>query len=205
MRSVVKNFGWPYQQYYTHESGLKAVPLEKCVRYAQAFDVDPAWLILGDMRHPPDWIEHHQQLLTTVPVIGTVAAGQWIDGVRLEGETAVFNGKLPPNSVAYRVSGDSMDQFVGDGGLAFAKPTTDNTCASGQVVVVERICDDGRYEYTLKQCQQGSDGNIYLLPRSSNPIHTPIHLGPSMGSQIRIVAQVVAFQAPLSPSLQSEL
>lgn len=198
VKAAVAAFGWPYQGYYTHENGLKTVPLEKCMRYAEAFDVDPAWLILGDKRHAPDWLAPVAPTYSTLPLVGSVAAGLWRQGFELTDESVVFNGKAPGDSVAYRVQGDSMDMLVRDGGLAFARRVVAPDCASGQIVVVERVGHDGQYEYTLKECQRAPDGQLYLVPRSSNPAHMPITLSHSDG-EIRIVGIVFAFQAPVTP------
>ncbi len=196
VRAATDAFGWVYQSYYNHEQGIRGIPLDIAQTYARAFQVDPIWLVFGDKRFAPDW--ESRPAFTSVPIVGNVAAGSWVEGQEETGDRAYFNGPTPAQTVAYRVKGDSMDHLFQDGDLVFAAPGDIAALANGQVIIAERIGADGLYEYTLKEFQRLDDGSIFLTPRSSNPRHTPIELAEcDNGTVVRVVGRVFAHQSQL--------
>ena len=47
--AAAKAFGWPIGTYSCHENGSRGIKLDVMERYARAFEVDPLWLLHGDI------------------------------------------------------------------------------------------------------------------------------------------------------------
>ncbi len=201
-RQAAEANGWPYMSYYTHETGRRDISVDAARRYAEAYGVDAAWLLLGEARYAPKPSNatkdtNKQSARTEVHIVGTVAAGVWHEGEAIDGETAVYNGHLPAQTKAYKVQGDSMDEIIPDGSIVFAAPVDMASLAGGSLVIVKRISVDGTYEYTLKELHRTEAGSIVLTPRSRNKEHLPILVDKqSDGATIKLCGKVVAWQTP---------
>lgn len=137
-------------------------------------------------------------------VKGNVAAGVWREAAEWPAsEWQSFTGRSDVTAdikhrFGLRVVGDSMDQVYPDGTIVECvsvfgrvEPTP------GKRVVVLRENDDHEFEATVKELVL-NDGALWAVPRSSNPVHTPIKLnGPEKGIiETRIIAVVVASVRP---------
>lgn len=202
-RQAAEANGWPYQTYYTHETGRRDISVEAARRYADAYNVDPAWLLLGDLRFAPAAPDVDATVLSEaierseVPVVGTIAPGEWNAHEATTLATAVYNGVLPYGTVAYRVTGDCMDTIIPEGSLVFVAPGDLKSARNGQIVVVLREAPDGTREYTLKVLLRLDNGGIVLIPKSNNAAHLPIIVGDQKdGIVIRLAGIVAAWQSP---------
>lgn len=137
-------------------------------------------------------------------VKGDVAAGVWRAAVESPAdEWESFYGRQDVTAdiehrFGLRVVGDSMDLVYPPGtivecvslfGRAEAMP--------GKRVVVVRMNDEGLHEATVKELVE-QEGELWLVPKSSNPAHIPYRLnGPIEGIvETRIAAVVVASVRP---------
>lgn len=177
------------------ETGAREPKFEQLFKIAEVLEVDPAYLLQSGLASP---------LGPRLFVKGEVAAGVWNPAFELpEGDWQSFTGR--PDVTAdtehrfgLRVVGDSMDQVYPDGtilecvslfGRAEAMP--------GKRVIVVRMNDDHEYEATVKELVE-RDGDLWLVPRSSNPEHLPYRLASRQPGilETRIAAVVVASVRP---------
>src|SRR5690606_8262855 len=137
-------------------------------------------------------------------VKGIVAAGVWGEAFELpEAEWQTFTGRTgieAPIDMRFglRVVGDSMDERYPEGTiLECVSLFSGIDPAPGRNVVVLRTDEAGRVEATVKELVE-QDGELWLVPRSSNPVHRPFKLcEPEPGiAEIRIAAVVVASVRP---------
>jgi len=106
--------------------------------------------------------------MVSVPLLGTIAAGEPIEAIENKETIAVPKTKLPPNSDIYalRVSGNSMiDENINDGDIVLVKKQ--ETADNGQKVVA--LIDN--QEATLKKYYR-EHGHVRLQPanKSIEPI-----------------------------------
>lgn len=173
------------------EQGKREPDFEALSTLAQALGVEPG-----------DFFSHDivAALGPRLFVKGEVAAGVWREAFEFpDDEWATFTGR--PNVTAniehrfgLRVVGDSMNLKYPHGtivecvslfGRVEAKP--------GRRVVVVRLRDDMMCEATVKKLVD-QDGELWLVPESTNPAFQPIRLGAKEPGIIetRIAAVVVA-------------
>lgn len=137
-------------------------------------------------------------------VKGEVAAGVWRAAVESPAdEWESFYGR--PDVTAeidhrfgLRVVGDSMDLVYPPGTIVECVSLFGRAEAiPGKRVVVVRMNDAGMCEATVKELVE-QEGELWLVPKSSNPAHMPYKLnGPSEGIvETRIAAVVVASVRP---------
>jgi len=118
--------------------------------------------------------------LGSIPIIGQVAAGNWRQAVqRPIASMPKPDPSVPPQAFALRVTGDSMDKLVEDGGTVIVDPQ-DKDLFPGRYYVI--INGDG--ETTFKQFKSDP---ARLVPCSWNPDHHEIPIG----SQFEIVGRVI--------------
>jgi SOS-response transcriptional repressor LexA len=133
-----------------------------------------------------DWIGPeptvHARAATPIPIIGQVSAGNWREAIEQPiGHLPSPDPTIPNGAFALRVSGDSMDQYVEDGGTVIVDPT-DRALFPGRFYVV--LNDTG--ETTFKQF---ADNPARLAPCSTNPEHVEIMIGD--GTAFSIVGRVI--------------
>lgn len=106
----------------------------------------------------------------SLPLLGTVAAGQPIEAVQEQEEISVPESFLTRGkNYVLRVSGDSMiDEHIQDGDLVVVEERS--TAYNGEMVVA--LVDDD--SVTLKKYFREADGMIRLQP--ANPSLQPIYL-----------------------------
>lgn len=117
--------------------------------------------------------------LATAEVVGHVQAGEWqepIEWVPGTGRRVPMPAEDPryPGArlFALEVRGPSMNEIYPEGTvLACIHLIHDPVpIENGRKVIVERIrASDGNREYTVKEYQQEENGEIWLLPRSTDP------------------------------------
>lgn len=134
-----------------------------------------------------------------VPVLGYVQAGAWAevfddDPQPLDWVTFDEPAYARTEAFALIVRGSSVDKVYPDGTRVVCIPATATGIQDGDFVVVRRR--RGSFaETTLKQIQQGSDGDIELWPRSNDPaFQEPIRLSETRSPEEspEILAVVVA-------------
>lgn len=177
------------------ESGKREPSLKQLVDLAEILGVEPGRL-LGDTSATP--------LGPRLFVKGTVAAGVWREAMELpEVEWITFTGRAGievPTDYRFglRVEGDSMDQVYPEGTiLECVSVFSGIDAAPGRRVIALRTNASGMVEATVKELVDVS-GELWLVPRSSNPSHQPFKLGePGPGiSEVRIAAVVVSSVRP---------
>lgn len=177
------------------ESGKREPSFEQLFALAHALDVEPSTLLDASIAEP---------LGPRLFVKGEVAAGVWRAAVELpEAEWQTFTGRADVTAktehrFGLRVVGDSMDLIYPHGTIVECVSLFGTAEATpGKRVVVVRTNDNMECEATVKELVEREDG-LWLVPRSTNPAHIPIHLnGPQPGIiETRIAAVVVASVRP---------
>jgi SOS-response transcriptional repressor LexA len=130
-----------------------------------------------------------------LPVIGTIEAGQFRDITLLDQDEvypviSVVADKRFSHAKQYalQVSGDSMNLKYPDGSYVTCVDYIGSglRLKSGMTLHVERtIAGTHLVEITLKEVQS-IDGNLVLIPRSSNPKHKPIIVNGGEDTEIHI-------------------
>lgn len=137
-------------------------------------------------------------------VKGLIAAGVWRDAFELpEDEWQSFTGRADitaesQHRFGLRIIGDSMNEIYPEGTIVECVSVFGHTePAPGKKVVVIRKREDQQVEATVKELVE-QDGALWLVPRSSNPMHQPWRLDdPGEGiEEVRIGAVVVASVRP---------
>lgn len=138
-------------------------------------------------------------------VKGAVQAGAWREATEWANDDwQTFTGRadvtaLPEHRFGLLVRGDSMDQLYPPGTILECVSLFGHAeAAPGKRVIVARMDDQGRYETTCKELVE-QDGELWLVPRSNNPAHSPIRVNDSSEPGIvetRVIAVVVASVRP---------
>lgn len=123
-----------------------------------------------------------------VPIIGSVAAGNWREAIEKPlGHVPMPAADMPPNAVALRIEGDSMDLLVKDGGTIIFDPDDKSLYPDRYYVVV-----NGGGEATFKQFRADP---ARLVPCSTNPAHREMIIGG--GDDFQIVGRVIWYAGRL--------
>lgn len=140
----------------------------------------------------------------TVNVVGTVAAGTWVEAEEFMDEPlydveAVADSRFPNHDyIGFEVSGDSMDEIAAPGSIAICVPWADTGMEpqDGMVVVAAHLRDEGALiERTIKKLKRASTGWI-LMPMSSNPKHKPIKM--SGNGEVQIIGLPIQITSRVS-------
>lgn len=155
------------------ETGKREPTLAQLIKLAEVLQVEPGALIDSSIA---------TALGPRLFVKGDVAAGVWREATELpHDEWQSFTGRADITApldyrFGLRVVGDSMNEIYPEGTIlecvsvrGHAEP------APGKRVVVVRKRSDQMYEATVKELVR-QDGELWLVPRSSNPEHIPIKL-----------------------------
>jgi phage repressor protein C with HTH and peptisase S24 domain len=167
---AVRAFGWTESTYFAHENASRGLRADVARRYAGAFHVSSAWLLYGDVT--PETAEP-VPVSRQVPVVGEVRAGAWAE-VRED----VVEFEVPVSLPAYersrlfalRVIGRSMDREYPEGTIVIVCPAAEAGVHVGDHVVVRRY-RAGMAETTVKEVEATADGEILLIPKSTDPAH----------------------------------
>lgn len=139
-------------------------------------------------------------------VVGKVAAGLYRD-ISVEDQDGdrpriLFSRDMRfphAHQYALEVVGDSMNEYVADGGFVVCVNLLDSgvRLSSGMVVHVEKSVMGGQFiETTLKEVRREPNDTIMLFPRSSNPSHKPFPAKGSSGDEIIIKGVVIGRWEP---------
>lgn len=172
------------------ETGKREPDFEALQQLANALGIEPSEFFDKDVAVP---------LGPKLFVKGEVQAGAWKEAYELpEDEWRTFHGR--PSVAArmehrfgLRVVGDSMNLKYPDGSIVECISLFGHAEAMpGRRVVVVRKREDNLYEATVKKLVE-QDGELWLVPESSNPAHRPYKLNePETGIiETRIAAIVV--------------
>lgn len=173
------------------ETGKREPDFDALNALATALGVDPPALLAEHVVAP---------LGPKLYVKGEVAAGVWRDAFEWpEEEWRSFNGRPGVSAklehrFGLRVVGDSMNLKYPHGSIVECISLFGHAEAMpGRRVVVVRQRDDLMFEATVKKLVE-QDGELWLVPESTNPAHQPIRLGePEPGIlETRIAAIVVS-------------
>lgn len=187
--AAAASMGMNAATYSNNENGGRGISADAAVRYASKFKVSLRWLLTGqgEMRGGDDAPPVRQTdagQMRAAPVVGYVQAWFWQEvdenqDVILERIPVIEDPRFKrAEYVAYKVRGDSFDEFVKDGGYVIAVPwsKTFMDARDGLPVVVEQVRDGGALrQRTLKEISV-ENGETLLIPRSTNPNHKPIAL-----------------------------
>jgi transcriptional regulator with XRE-family HTH domain len=177
------------------ETGKREPDLDQLVNLALTLGVEPSALIDQNIAVP---------LGPRLFVKGEVAAGLWRPAYEWpEEDWLSFSGRADVTAsrehrFGLRVVGDSMDRCYPEGTIVECVSLFGNAeAAPGKRVVVVRTNEHGEVEATVKTLIE-NDGELWLVPDSSNPVHRPFNLRePEPGIvETRIVAVVVASIRP---------
>lgn len=172
--------------YYSHENGSIGIRRQVAVNYARKFKVSLEWLLTGrgDMT-TRGVVPYDDTGLVGLPLLGNIQAGAWVEAshAQEEAEGEMTQGVRDPRfpharQYALQVVGDSMDLEYPDGSVVTCVSFADSGLAlvEGMIVHVERYRAGGQLvETTLKQVRR-RNGQIHLVPRSSNPKWQPFTL-----------------------------
>lgn len=193
-------FGWKEITYRAHESGGRGMRKDVAQRYARAFKVSPAWLLIGDGNI--DKINLTENI-DRLEVIGVSYAGIWRDNSL--GVPAMKNvprvgadPRFPAESqYLIKVEGNSMDLVAEDGSFAHCVdfPATGRSFQDGNLVLAVRTKTDGTQETTIKLIKL-KNGKIELWPRSSDPKHKPIMDNGDPDITVQVKAIILRFYGP---------
>lgn len=145
--------------------------------------------------------------LRSIPILGSVQAGAWREvGVSVAVPDGYIQLALPEyenaDLGALRVVGRSMDLFYPEGSLIVFAKAADTGVRVGDHVVVQRS-RGGFVETTLKELAT-EDGELVLLPRSSDATIPPIRYRPDRDEAqqegVEIIGVVVAQYMRRAPS-----
>lgn len=195
--SAARAGGWKVPTYQGHENGWRDFDEIAAEAYAQAYKVDPAWLLFGRGKPPRiaqtnlrvisrrDDFEVGKTSATVVDlpdgelqILGTVAAGTWleIDAMALDqplGQVPVPPDHTHPTKISFGlvVSGSSINKIAGEGDILICVSTigTGYEPRDGDLVIVERRrAQEGLLEITAKRVRRFPD-RLELSPESTDP------------------------------------
>ena len=156
---------------------------------APALKTTPWWLMWGiGPEDSSDPNADPSSAVSMLPLLGKIHAGLWLDTSIFDQDTyrtvpATIDPRYPHAShYCLEVVGDSVDQIYPEGTIVVCVDFAESglKLKSGQLAHVERRRAGGQMiEITLKEIKLGSKGEVTLLPRSSNPVHKPLHLSDS--------------------------
>ena len=177
------------------EKGKREPDLGQLIKLAGVLGVEPGALIDPTVAAPVG---------PRLYVKGSVAAGVWKAALEdHEDDWETFTGRADVTAeIAHRfglrVIGDSMNELYPPGSIVECVSVFGHTEPEpGRRVVVLRTNAANEVEATVKELVE-QDGELWLVPRSSNPAHQPFRLSePGEDTvEIRIAAVVVSSVRP---------
>lgn len=176
------------------EKGDRKLSMKWAEALAPHLGVDPQAIMFPD--------QSSFARVVSAPIVGTIKAGSWLEAHASEelGRMPIVDteGYAPELLYVLNVDGDSMDEFVKDGGYVVCVNVIGGRVRfrTGMVVHVERRRFGGELiETTLKEIRVLAEG-MELIPRSSNPAHKTIVLDGSDGDEIEIKGLVLGRYDP---------
>lgn len=193
---AAKYHGWKYQSYAQHEQGIRGIT-RAASRYAKAFRVSEAWLLTGEGVGPRERSGGVE--MRAVQVIGHVQAGYWTEAFEWEEEDRyLVPVPADPELAAYtlrgaELRGNSMNKWRPEGTVVVVTDQieTAEDLRIGSRYLVERTNSAGEHETTVKTLWKDDQGEIWLLPESTDPrFQEPIKIDGNEGDTIRIMGRV---------------
>lgn len=161
--------GWNPVTYRSHESGMRNFPLPTARKYARAFGVSAAHLLM--LR---DGGNNSETTTISVPLVARASAGAFRvdEGIEAEGvQVPAVPHSTVPASVQYAVAidGPSVNRRIPDGAYAICAPYDQYPGGPqhGQLVHVVRE-RAGLTEHTVKEIRYSRNGTM-LVPCSTDP------------------------------------
>lgn len=190
---AARSLGVNYQTYAGHENGNSGFKSPAAQLYSRKFKVSLDWLLTGRGEMRGQGVVPAEVEVVGLPIEGSIQAGHWLETtfVDSDGEPEMLPAARDPRfprarQYALRVIGDSMDLEYPDGSHVTCVDFADSGLGitEGMIVHVERRRDGGQMvEITLKQIARRG-GQMYLVPRSSNPAYQPLRLDGKDGEVI---------------------
>lgn len=134
-----------------------------------------------------------------VKAVGEVQAGAWKEAVEWDIEDQ-YDWPIPPtvpqydNMNVFIVRGTSMNLIYPDGSAVLVAGTIANRLhpQNDDIVLVQRVNDQGQHEASLKQYRVLPDGSKWLWPRSTDPeFQQPLKVESKNGHDVTITGIVV--------------
>ncbi|MFC5358162.1 LexA family protein [Azospirillum himalayense] len=193
--------GIPQSTYSTHETGTRGLSRNAALKYATLLDISVEWLLTGKGAGPEGSGDEPENTVyvSSVPVVGAVQAGNWVEAVQWESdewyEIAIPPDGRFPNQRRYglEVRGPSMNELYPDGSVVICIKLIDlgREPRHGERVVVERRRYDGCIEATVKEFRV-QDEKVWLWPRSTHPaFQQPVPLACDGDEEVAITGVVV--------------
>lgn len=192
---VAERVGVEQPTYQRWEKGKREPSFSQLFELAQALGVEPGALLDPGIA---------AAIGPRLYVKGEVAAGVWKSAYEWpQDEWQSFTGRADVNAelqhrFGLKVVSDSMDLVYPIGTIVECVSVFGHAEAlPGKRVVVVRMNDHSEYEATVKELVE-QDGELWLVPRSSNPAHRPMRLDEQEPGivETRIAAVVVASVRP---------
>lgn len=177
------------------EKGKREPNIAQLVELARVLGVEPSALLDSDLVPAAG---------PRLYVKGSVAAGVWQTALESpQSEWKAFTGRPDINAklehrFGLRITGDSMNEIYPPGTIVECVSVFGHTEPEpGKRVVVLRTNQDGEVEATVKELVEQA-GELWLVPRSTNPEHRPIRVrNPEPDIvEIKVIAVVVASVRP---------
>ena len=176
-----RRFNWNQPTYTSHENGTRNFRMDSARDYARAYKVDPYWLFDGKILQikKNKSISAIEELIPTglIParIVGYVQAGRFGETNELSvgDEDVMYVSEKFRNAYGLIVKGDSMNLKYAEGTKLICVPILDyeREITPGRSVIVMAKSQADEIETTVKEFYTDTDGNHWLIPRSSNPIY----------------------------------
>ena len=137
---------------------------EKLAMIGSALRVNPVWLMGYDIPYqlPAEPVDD----TVTIPVLGTVAAGQPLYATENIVGTEKISSSYGMECFALQIHGTSMEPKIWDNDVVIVRR---QDCAESGQIVIALVGDE---EATCKKLQIYDDGTVVLVPL--NPAYSPI-------------------------------
>lgn len=190
-------FGWNEHTYKSHENGNRGFKLHAARKYAQAFGIDPGWLMTGS----GDSEKQEFKGIISIPVQGDAAGGRWIENEDAA-DTELLTLPIPPDpryppsmQYARRVVGNSVSNQIKSGEFAIVVrlDSYPGGIKDGALVDVERV-RAGLREHSIKVYH----GNQLMTDSAEMDEQQAIEItNGESDTEVRIVGIVVGAFRPL--------
>lgn len=205
LEKIAENIGISQSYFSRLVSGGRSIRLKHIEDAAKVLGVPVASLLVDERITSSTTSNATKDRLINIPVVGYIQAGNWGESGVMDAALEELHipvdprwGKAQP--VAFKVLGDSYDEFVKEGGYVIALQHSDMPVElkKGMHVIAERSRYDGQLvERTLKMVFPLRNGSYELKPRSSNKKHKTIRF-PSSEKEtlVTVFAVVTTFVQP---------
>lgn len=174
VKSFTDAIGVAYQTYINHENGYRGIRNETLLLYASRLGVSPEWLLTGKGQ-ASERPMNKGEFISTVPVIGRVAAGVWMEVEEYQqdlGTAQAISSHPAAHQFAVIAEGTSMNKVIQSGETLICL----DVCTSGYspkegdlVVVTRKRFGGSMIETTIKRLKRGKTGALELWAESTDP------------------------------------